>query len=95
MENNDRIVKEGAALLSALANPRRLQVMILLAEHTELSVREMADRIDISQSALSQHLSKLRHAKLVSTRRDAQSIYYSIKHDCVPKLLNCLRDIYR
>ncbi|RAL96290.1 transcriptional regulator [Agrobacterium sp. MS2] len=71
MENNDRIVKEGAALLSALANPRRLQVMILLAEHTELSVREMADRIDISQSALSQHLSKLRHAKLVSTRRDA------------------------
>ncbi len=92
MENNDRMVKEGATLLGALANPRRLQVM---AEHTELSVREMADRIDISQSALSQHLSKLRHAKLVSTRRDAQSIYYSIKQDCVPKLLNCLRDIYR
>lgn len=95
MENNDRMVKEGATLLGALANPRRLQVMVLLAEHTELSVREMADRIDISQSALSQHLSKLRHAKLVSTRRDAQSIYYSIKQDCVPKLLNCLRDIYR
>lgn len=89
------MVKEGATLLGALANPRRLQVMVLLAEHTELSVREMADRIDISQSALSQHLSKLRHAKLVSTRRDAQSIYYSIQHDCVPKLLNCHRDIYR
>lgn len=68
-----------AQWLKSLANPHRLMILCVLAAHGgEMSVSELNDAIDLSQSALSQHLAKLRAEGLVSTRRDSQTIFYSV-----------------
>ncbi|MCG3143967.1 MAG: Transcriptional activator HlyU [Gammaproteobacteria bacterium] len=66
-----------ARLMRSLANPHRLLVLCVLSEG-ELSVSELNERIPLSQSALSQHLAVLRREKLVRTRRESQTIYYSV-----------------
>ena len=79
--------------LSAMANPRRLLILRILVEG-EIAVGALAERIGLSQSALSQHLSKLRAQNLVTTRRDAQTIYYSSKSEAVLTILDALDRIY-
>ena len=68
---------EAAQLLKALAHERRLQVLCLLAGG-ERSVGEINELLELSQSALSQHLAVLRDEHLVRTRREAQTIFYSL-----------------
>ena len=68
---------EAARLLKALANERRLQVLCLLAGR-EHSVGELNELLDVCQPALSQHLAVLREEGLVATRREAQTIHYSL-----------------
>ncbi|MBB3309282.1 DNA-binding transcriptional ArsR family regulator [Rhizobium sp. BK196] len=82
-----------AALLSAMANPKRLLILTSLVKG-EVPVGILATQVGLSQSALSQHLSKLRAQKLVKTRRDAQTIYYSSNSEPVMKILATLEDIY-
>jgi DNA-binding transcriptional ArsR family regulator len=82
-----------AALLSAMANPKRLMILCSLVKG-EVPVGVLANQVGLSQSALSQHLSKLRAQKLVKTRRDAQTIYYSSSSEPVMKVLTTLEDIY-
>lgn len=78
---------EAVGLLKAMANRPRLLVLCHLAQSGELSVGELASRVALGQSALSQHLAKLREQKLVSTRKDAQTVFYSV---CDPKALQVL-----
>ena len=68
---------EAAAFLRALANDQRLLVLCALLEGS-LSVGDINERVPLSQSALSQHLSVLRDAGLVTTTRQAQTIYYRL-----------------
>jgi len=82
-----------AALLSAMANPKRLLILCNLVKG-EIPVGALAQEVGLSQSALSQHLSKLRAQKLVKTRRDAQTIYYSSSSEPVLRILEALTDIY-
>lgn len=82
-----------AALLSAMANPKRLLILCNLV-NGEVPVGVLATQVGLSQSALSQHLSKLRAQKLVKTRRDAQTIYYSSNASQVLTLLDALDSIY-
>ncbi|TBC30586.1 ArsR/SmtB family transcription factor [Rhizobium ruizarguesonis] len=82
-----------AALLSAMANPKRLLILCSLVKG-EVAVGVLATQVGLSQSALSQPLSKLRAQKLVKTRRDAQTIYYSSTSEPVMKILATLEDIY-
>lgn len=82
-----------AGLLTAMANPKRLMILCSLVQG-EVPVGVLASQVGLSQSALSQHLSKLRAQKLVKTRRDAQTIYYSSTSDAVMKVLNTLEDIF-
>ena len=70
-------VDEAGALLKAMANEKRL-VILCHSLQGEKSVGEMEELFDLSQSALSQHLARLRVAKIVKTRRSAQTIYYSL-----------------
>lgn len=79
-------------LLSALANSKRLQIMRIISER-EVGVGDLAERVGLSQSALSQHLARLRPDKLVATRRDAQNVYYSTNHPGVRKILESLQSI--
>ncbi|MDQ0321282.1 DNA-binding transcriptional ArsR family regulator [Pararhizobium capsulatum DSM 1112] len=83
-----------AEFLSAMANPKRLLILNSLIKE-EMAVGALAVRVGLSQSALSQHLSKLRAQNLVTTRRDAQTIYYSCASEQVLKVLDTLKDIYR
>lgn len=73
---------EATRLLKVMANECRLLVLCYLAEAGELSVGELIDRVGLSQSALSQHLAKLREEGLVATRKDAQCVFYRV---CDPK----------
>ena len=84
---------EAAAFLKAIAHEARLLVLCELAGG-ERSAGELVQVSGLSQSALSQHLAKLRDEGLVATRRDAQSIYYSIADRNAARVLLVLRDIY-
>ena len=84
---------EAVELLTAMANTKRLLILCHLLDQ-ELSVGELAQRVDLGQSPLSQHLSKLRALKLVATRRDGQSVRYRLASDQVEQVLATLHGIY-
>lgn len=86
-------IDRAADFLAALANPRRLMILDLLTQG-ELSVGELVMKVDLSQSALSQHLAKLRAASLVSTRRHGQTVYYCCRVEAVSALLNLVLPLY-
>jgi len=85
--------EEVAAMLTAMANPKRLMVMctLLVAEKT---VGDLADIVQLSPAALSQHLGKLRALRLVATRRDGQAIYYRLASAEVRAVLDTLYRVY-
>ncbi|MGE3993593.1 ArsR/SmtB family transcription factor [Pseudorhodoplanes sp.] len=76
-------------MLSAMANPKRLLVLCSLVEQ-ERSVGELAALVSLSDAALSQHLSKMRALGLVRSRRDGQTIYYTLASDDVRAILETL-----
>jgi DNA-binding transcriptional ArsR family regulator len=84
---------EAATFLKSMANDRRLIVLCELVKG-ERAVGELEAVAGLSQSALSQHLAKLREAKLVRTRRESQTIYYSLANASVKRLLDVLYDLY-
>ena len=84
---------EAAAMLRALSHEARLLVLCELAAG-ERAAGELVERSGLSQSALSQHLTKLRDEGLVTTRRDAQSIIYRIADPKAERLLGVLHEIY-
>ena len=82
-------------VLKMLGNDRRLQIVTLLKDGRERSVGEIEKEIgDLSQSALSQHLSRLRSANILTTRRASQTIYYSLLDPHVIQLIRLLTHIY-
>ncbi len=85
--------REASRLLKALANENRLLIMCQLVGG-ERSVGELVRLIGLSQSALSQHLAKLRHDSLVRTRRDAQTIYYSLASPEAEAVIATLYNLY-
>ena len=85
--------ERAADLLGAMANSRRLLLLCKLVDG-ERSVNDLAQSIGLSQSALSQHLAKLREKGLVATRRDAQTIYYRLASKEVHGILSTLYGIY-
>ncbi len=80
------------ALLKAMGNPHRLYVLYQL-RNGEKSVGELEKLLSLSQSALSQHLARLRWEKLVKTRRQAQTIYYSLEGDQATRIIDTLFEI--
>jgi len=85
---------EAAALLKALANEQRLLILCHLVSAGELSVGALGKRLELSQSALSQHLARLREQRLVAFRRSAQTLYYRVSDPRAAQLLELLRDLF-
>jgi DNA-binding transcriptional ArsR family regulator len=85
--------ERAAELLRALANEQRLLVLCNLLDGP-LTVSELNERVDLSQSALSQHLAVLRESGIVSAERQAQNVRYSLPKGVVPRLIAVLRDEY-
>jgi len=84
---------DAAQLLKALANENRLMILCTLSEG-EMSVGQLNQRMDLSQSALSQHLAVLRRDELVTTRREAQTIHYSLSTGPAGRIIEVLHGIY-
>jgi ArsR family transcriptional regulator, virulence genes transcriptional regulator len=93
LESMRENASQAAALLRALSHEARLLVLCDLTTG-ERSAGELVERSGLSQSALSQHLAKLREEGLVATRRDAQTIYYRILDQRAHRVLRVLHDIF-
>lgn len=87
------MAREASELLDAMANEKRLMILCMLLDG-EIAVNDLAERVGMSQSALSQQLAKLRALKLVDTRREAQQIYYRLSSANVERVLETLYGIY-
>ncbi len=85
----ERNIDKAVHILKAMSNDRRLVILNSLVE-SEKSVGELEDIVGLSQSALSQHLARLRRDRIVKTRRQAQTIYYSLLDKNVAKIIDCL-----
>lgn len=85
---------QAAELLRVMANEQRLLILCHLSAAGELSVSALGERMSLSQSALSQHLARLREDGIVSYRREAQTLYYRLANEKASRLLALLHDIY-
>lgn len=90
----DRNVSEVAAVLRLLGNERRLVVMCRLIEDGEMTAGALAEVAGLSQSAMSQHLARMRDDGLVTFRREAQTIWYRIGDPRLEKLIGTLHALY-
>ncbi|MEI7412234.1 metalloregulator ArsR/SmtB family transcription factor [Pectobacterium aroidearum] len=99
LSNSDREfmqdgAKKAAALLRAIGNENRLLVLCLLIEHDEMPVGALLEHIPLSQSALSQHLAKMREEGLISYRRESQTLHYRIENQNVETIVATLKTIF-
>lgn len=93
MQELTRRSEEVADLLKVMSNSSRLLILCEL-NNGERSVSALEEIVGLSQSALSQHLARLREAGIVETRRDAQTIYYSLVDPRVIGLVGALYDLF-
>lgn len=84
---------DAAGLMKALGNESRLMILCVLADG-ERSVGDLNEIIPLSQSALSQQLARLRRDGLVETRRESQTIHYSLAEGPADRVIHVLHDIY-
>ena len=94
LEGFEQKAAEAAAMLKALGNEKRLMILCKLLEHGEMSVMALTSHVGLSQSALSQHLAKMRDEKIVGFRRDAQQIFYRVTDARVRQILSTLKHVY-
>jgi DNA-binding transcriptional ArsR family regulator len=85
---------EAAQLLKLLANEKRLLILCFLAVRGEMTVGEIVDVVKLSQSALSQHLARLRADGLVAFRRTSQTLHYRVADKRALQVLGVLKQIY-
>ena len=85
---------EVAGILRALANERRLMILCKLVEWGEANVTSLAEAVGLRQSALSQHLAKMRDEKIVAFRRDSQVLWYRIADPRIEQLFATLHALF-
>src|SRR5210317_2199246 len=85
--------QKASDLMKTLGHKDRLMVLCHLIPG-EKSVGELARLLDIPQSPLSQHLARMRKESLVTTRREAQTIYYSIASDEAARIVGLMHELY-
>jgi DNA-binding transcriptional ArsR family regulator len=84
---------EAESFLKMIANKNRLMILCSLVDQ-ECSVTQLNQSVPLTQSALSQHLASLRKAGLVSTRREAQTIYYSVTDRRVKQIIEKMYEFF-
>lgn len=93
MEQLQENARRAAGLLKAMSNPSRLVILCQLAEG-ERSVGELEDEVGITQSGISQHLAVLRREHVVTTRREKQTVFYSLASEDVVALMHTLHEVF-
>jgi DNA-binding transcriptional ArsR family regulator len=81
-------------VLNVLGNENRLLIVCYLMMNKEMRVGELVEAVKLSQSALSQHLTKLREEGLVDFRRESQTLFYRIADARVTKIVKLLKKLY-
>lgn len=94
MEQLQASAAQAAQLLRTMGNEHRLLVLCHLVGAGELSVSALLERVALSQSALSQHLAKMREEGLVTFRRESQTLYYRVADPDVARVLLTLKEIF-
>ncbi len=84
---------EATQMLKELANQNRLMIFCCLGD-AEMSVSQINEKVALSQSALSQHLARLREAGFLSCRREGQTVFYRLSNTEVSQIIKALRSIY-
>ena len=90
----EQAAKQVTGILRALANERRLMILCRLVEQGESNVTSLAETVGLSQSALSQHLAKMRDEGLVTYRRESQTLWYRIADPRIEDLFVTLHRLY-
>lgn len=90
--NDPSKFKEIARLMKTVGHPSRLLIIDLLLEHGKLSVKEIHESIDISQSNASQHLKALEYIGVLFSQREGKNILYGIQNKRIKNLLQCVND---
>ena len=93
LETMQNSARRASDMLKLLGHPHRLMVLCEL-KMGEKSVSELASKVGLSQSPLSQHLARMRYEDVVETRRDGQTVYYSLKEGEASLLIESLYDIF-
>ena len=84
---------QAAGLMKLLGHPHRMMILCELKQG-ECSVSQLSEKIDIPQSPLSQHLARMRHEGVVTSRREAQTVYYSLLGEEVGAVVTLLYELY-
>lgn len=85
---------KAARIMKSLGNEKRLMILCKLIERGEMSVIPMAKAVGLSQSALSQHLARMREEELVDFRRDGQTLFYRVIDPTVNRIIRTLQSIF-
>lgn len=85
---------EVSAVLKSIGNQRRLLILCQIVAHGEMSVGGLEKELDLSQSALSQHLARMRADSILETRRDGLTIYYRIADPRIEVIMSTLYELY-
>ena len=91
--DKDEHILQASMAMKAIAHPLRLKVLCVLGEG-ELSVQEIVDNVGTTQSNISQHLAILRDKGVLTTRKDANRVYYRIGDMRTLKLVGMMRDVF-
>jgi len=89
----DADVERAAFALKAMSHPLRLKILCAVGEQ-ELAVQEIVDSVGTTQSNVSQHLAKLRDKEILTSRREANRIYYRVKDGRTLRLIEMMRDVF-
>jgi ArsR family transcriptional regulator, virulence genes transcriptional regulator len=85
---------KAARIMKSLGNEKRLMILCKLMELGEMSVIPMAEAVGLSQSALSQHLARMREEELVGFRREGQTLFYRVSDPSVNRIIKTLQSIF-
>jgi ArsR family transcriptional regulator len=91
--DRDEDIQQAANAIKSIAHPLRLKILCVLGDQ-EISVQEIVDQVGTSQSNISQHLAILRDKGVLSTRKDANRVYYRIGDLRTLKLVGMMRDVF-
>ena len=92
--SNEEDIYLASRSLKAMAHPLRLKILCMLGQTSEASVQDIVDQVGTSQSNISQHLSILREKNILTTRKDANKVYYRIGDPKILNLIGSLRQAF-
>lgn len=90
---HDGDIDRAAFALKAMSHPLRLKILCAIGEQ-EMSVQDLVDCVGTTQSNVSQHLAKLRDKAILSSRRDANRIYYRVNDERTLRLVEMMREVF-